>query len=41
MIEHVNTILHEQCLPVSICKTITHNYKNNTFTVLTITVIVH
>ena len=29
MIEHtnnynVNTILHEKCLPVSICKTITH-----------------
>ena len=38
MIEHVNnynvnTILHEQCVPVSICTTITHN-KNNTTCVL-------
>ena len=32
MIEHVNnhnvnTISHEKYLPVSICRTITHNYK--------------
>ena len=28
MIEHVNTILHEQCLPVSITKTTPHVYCN-------------
>ena len=35
MIEHANTISHYKCLPVSICKTITHNYnkQHHMFTV--------
>ena len=42
MIEHVNnsnanTISHEKCLPVSICKFITHDNKNKTTCLLTIT----